>query len=215
MSSTFASKYEQLRRQISEANTLSTSSNVNPFEININKTQMYSRITGDVGDNENYKIFSSTLERRKTENPRVHQLFKAKFNLLTGKNLENVDFKLLNKRKFTKQIAPPIENLSYRIKKTNELRDLRKMMSKKQEINFGKNIFPSGMNDYNNNNNRCIMNTISANSNERKNRNYEGMLKRSFPEYNGNGNGLSFIANKAKFDIVKRSLNNNNKYIFK
>lgn len=213
MSSTFASKYEQLRRQISEANTLSTSSNVNPFEININKTQMYSRITGDAGDNENYKIFSSTLERRKTENPRVHQLFKAKFNLLTGKNLENVDFKLLSKRKFTKQISPPIENLSYRIKKTNELRDLRKMMSKKQEINFGKNIFPSGMNDYNNN--RRIMNTISASSNERKNRNYEGMLKRSFPEYNGNGNCMSFITNKAKFDIMKRNLNNNNKYTFK
>lgn len=212
MSSTFASKYEQLRRQISEANTLSTSSNVNPFEININKTQMYSRITGDVSDNENYKIFSSTLERRKTENPRVHQLFKAKFNLLTGKNLENVDFKLLSKRKFTKQISPPIENLSYRIKKTNELRDLRKMMSKRQEINFGKNIFPSGMNDYNN---RRIMNTISANSNERKNRNYEGMLKRSFPEYNGDGNCMSFIANKAKFDIMKRNLNNNNKYTFK
>jgi hypothetical protein len=59
------------------------------------------------------------------------------------------------------------------------------------------------------------MNTISANSNERKNRNYEGMLKRSFPEYNGDGNCMSFIANKAKFDIMKRNLNNNNKYTFK
>ena len=64
----------------------------------------------------------------KNENPFQHQLYKAKFNLLNGKDLDNIDFKLNKRDNDNKENN--YDSQMIKMNKAKALRNLRNIVKK-------------------------------------------------------------------------------------
>lgn len=172
--SKFVTKYDKLLHQISES-IKTPRENENNFFGNLQPKK----------EKEHLKTFSSNLERKK-ENPLKQELFRAKFNLLTGKTLDNLNFSRQKKNSSPNSR----QNKTYfsterNVDRNSTFRELKNYL-KKNEISFTSKLFKEYLNKKPNDNSTTY----------NKSNNFVAKIKHTFPEYmNLKTKGQSFILN--------------------
>lgn len=216
MKRNFTFKYEMIRKQITDINQMNTIASCDNIlsrnekhKYNVKNDVPYIYLSKDEKRNKTHKMLSSTIERKQNENPFHHQLYKAKVNLLTGKDLDNIDFKI-NKRIDDTQENNYYDSQTYKLNKAKTLRNLRNIVKKRPEIRLNNKMFQERGKE--NKNYFVTYNT------DLYNKNIVNKLKVNFPEYthrvNSNGIFQSFITDpmKQKVNRLKRSLDKINNF---